>query len=158
VARALRLRNSLRVAIQVWRGAWRRDCLRDRTAHPRQKEETGGTISVSSPSQLPRIHRHNSAHTEQSAETAFLTFPSQFSPKVISWRDEMLAASTRNGEFRNDFLRAKARPRDFSVLWTGSFAMISMRERGGTKRILASQLEARLEFELRWALRSIKSR
>src|SRR5437879_2513887 len=70
----------------------------------------------------------------------------------------MLAASTRNGEFRNDFLRAKARPRDFSVLWTGSFAMISMRERGGTKRILPLQLEARLEFELRCALRSIKSR
>src|SRR5438309_11511012 len=45
VARALRLRNSLHVAIQVWREAWRRDCLRDRTAHPTQKEETGGTVS-----------------------------------------------------------------------------------------------------------------
>ncbi len=108
MARALRLRNSLHVAIQVWRGAWHRDCLRDRTAHPTQKEETGGTVSLSSPSQLPRIHRHNSAHTEQSAEKAFLTFPSQFSPKVISWRDEMLAAF-KGRKFPRNFLRAQKR-------------------------------------------------
>ena len=81
VACALRGRNSSRVAIQVWRGAWRRYCLRERTAHPTQKEETGETASLTSPSRLPQIHRRHSAHTEQTAETAALTSPSQFLPQ-----------------------------------------------------------------------------
>jgi hypothetical protein len=94
MACALRPRNSSRVAIQAWRGAWRLYCLRDRTAHPTQKEETGETGSPSSPSQLAQIHRRNSAHIEQSAKTAFLIFPSQLPPIFISWRDQMLAAFT----------------------------------------------------------------
>ena len=68
VALALRRRNSSRTATEVWRAAWPRYYLRDRTAHPTQKQEAG--------------------------ETAFLTSPSQFPPDLISWRDEILAVFT----------------------------------------------------------------
>ncbi len=75
VARALRRRNPLRTAIELWGAA--RSCygFRDCTAHPTQKEETGGTAPLSSPSHIPQV---------QSAEKAFLTFPSQLPP--ISFR------------------------------------------------------------------------
>src|SRR3982751_318567 len=76
VARALRRRNSLRMAIQLWRGD--RSCygFRDCTAHPTQKEETDATAPLGSPSPIPPVQRRNSAHTEQRAGTAFLTSPS----------------------------------------------------------------------------------
>lgn len=80
VAHALRRRNSLRMAIQLWGMARSCSGFRDCTAHPMQKEETGGTAPLSSPSHIPRVHRQNSAHTEQSAETTFLTSPSQLPP------------------------------------------------------------------------------
>jgi hypothetical protein len=93
VARALRRRNSLRAAIQLWGVV--RSCygFRDRTEHPTPKDETGGTAPLSSPSHISQVHRRHSAHTEQSAEITFLTSPSQFPPHFISWCDQMLAAS-----------------------------------------------------------------
>jgi hypothetical protein len=87
VAPALRRRNSLRTAIQLWGMA--RSCygFRDCTAHPTQEEETGGTAPLSSPSQILQVHRRNSAHTEQSAETAFLISLISFSLRSpISFR------------------------------------------------------------------------
>ena len=77
VAQALQQRSSLRTAIRLWGVA--RSCygFSDCTAHPTRKEETGGTTLLNSPSQIPQLHRRNSAHKKQSAEIAFLTSPSQ---------------------------------------------------------------------------------
>jgi hypothetical protein len=125
VARALRRRNSLRKAIQLWGVA--RSCygFRDCTAHPTQKEETGGTAPLSSPSHIPQVHRRNSAHTEQSAETTFLTSPSQFPPILFRGATKCWPC-----------------PQTLVFIDGGSFAAISMRERGGTKRIASLQLQA----------------
>jgi hypothetical protein len=113
VARALRRRNSLRTAIQLWGVA--RSCygFRDCTAHPTQKEETSGTAPLSSPSHIPQVHRRNSAHTEQSAETTFLTSPSQFPPisfrgATKCWPCPQTLVFYRRGEFRSD-LHARER-------------------------------------------------
>ena len=76
MACALRQRNSSCRAIEVWRGAWRRYCLPDRTAHPKQEQEIGETASRTFPTPLAQTDRRNSAHTEQSAQTASLASPS----------------------------------------------------------------------------------
>jgi hypothetical protein len=113
VARALRRRNSLRTAIQLWGVV--RSCygFRDCTAHPTQKEQTSGTAPLSSPSHIPQVHRRNSAHTEQSAETTFLTSPSQFPPISFRgatkyWPCPQTLVFYRRGEFRSD-LHARER-------------------------------------------------
>ena len=64
VAHALRRRNSLRTAIRLW--GMGRSCygFRDGTAHSTQKEETGGTATLSSPSHISQVHRLNCAQKE----------------------------------------------------------------------------------------------
>jgi hypothetical protein len=111
---ALRRRNSLRMAIQVWPEAWPRYCLRARTAHPTQKQETVETASLTSPSQLP--------------------------PNLISWRDQILAAFYKERlVFKELSTRAKARPQDSSVPRRGFRNHLHERER---QRIDSFQLEA----------------
>ena len=121
----MRRRNSLRMAIQLWGVA--RSChgYRDCTAHPTQKEETGGTAPLSSPSHIPQVHRRNSAHTEQSSETTLLASPSQLPP--ISFR-----GATKCWPW----------PQTLIFYRRGEFAAISMQETGGTKRIASLQLQA----------------
>ena len=80
VAHALRRRNSFRMAIQLLGVA--RNCygFRDCLSHPTQKGDTGGTASLSSPSPIREVHQRNSAHVEQTADTTFVTSPSQLPP------------------------------------------------------------------------------
>jgi len=102
------------MAIQVWPEAWPRYCLRDRIAHPTQKQETVETASLTSPSQLP--------------------------PNLISWRDQILAAFCKERlVFKELSTRAKARPQDSSVPRRGFRNHLRERER---QRIDSFQLEA----------------
>src|SRR5262249_58495847 len=78
MACALRQRNSLRVAIQIWGGA--RPCYRFRDCgrpHSAQREQSGGTASLISPSQHSQIYLPSSAQTEQSGGTVSPNSPSQ---------------------------------------------------------------------------------
>jgi hypothetical protein len=95
------------VAIRLWGAA--RNCygFGDCTAYPTQKEEIGGTASLSSSLQLAQIHRRNSAHTEQSAETAFLTSPSQLPLILFRGATKSWPRLTGNGEFLKNFQRAR---------------------------------------------------
>ena len=75
--RALRLRNSLRMATQIY------------GPHSAETEQRGETGSLTSPSQLSQIYRPHSVQTER-GETASLISLSRRS-NFISWRDQMLA-------------------------------------------------------------------
>jgi hypothetical protein len=85
VAHALRRRNSLRTAIQLW--GMGRSCyaFRDSTAHSTKKEETGGTATLSSPSHISQVHRLHCAQKESNLEATLLISPSQLPP--FSFRD-----------------------------------------------------------------------
>ena len=125
VAPALGRRNSLCTAIQLWRVA--RSCygFGDCTTHPTQKEETRGTAPLTSPAHIPQVHRRYSAHTEQSAETTFLTSPFTTPSILISWCDQMLAVAP-----------------DLSFYTPGEVSQRSPCETEGTKRIASLQLQA----------------
>src|SRR5437588_1329990 len=109
------------MAIQLWWVA--RSCygFRDSTAHPTQKEESGGTAPLSFPSRVLQVHRRNSAHREQSAETAFLTSPSQLLPIL----------------FRGA-IKYWPWPQILVFYARGSFATISTRERRQKKHCFSS--------------------
>ena len=77
VAGALRRRNSLRTAIQTWGGVCPGYQYRDCCPHSAHTEQSGETAPLTFPSQLSQIYRPNSAQREQSGETALLISLSQ---------------------------------------------------------------------------------
>jgi hypothetical protein len=72
VARALRRRNSLHMAIQIWGRTRPRYRFGDRGPHSAQTEQSGETASLTSLWQLCQIDRPNAAQKEQSDETPLL--------------------------------------------------------------------------------------
>jgi hypothetical protein len=69
----------------------------------------------------------------------------------------MLAALQGTVSLRMFYAREDAPARLWPFCGRGYFTMTSTREGIGTKRIGSPQLKVRLEFELRCALRSIRS-
>jgi hypothetical protein len=74
---ALRRRNSLHTAIQTWGGVCPGYQYRDCCPHSAHTEQSGETAPLTFPSQLSQIYRPNSAQREQSGETALLISLSQ---------------------------------------------------------------------------------
>ena len=149
-----------------------------RTSHAKRRSRRNNTAKFSltnSASSPPEFcaDRTKGRHTISNFS---LTTPSN----LISWCDQMLAVASdlvhgrarqpgapRSYRVGKNLRTARrsvptigndAKRRDLAFYWRRSFATFSMRERGGTKRIASLQLQARLEFELRSALCSIKFR